>query len=1236
MTQLRITVFALIAAALALSPGCSDDPGDSGPDAGSGPAAASGPKFSSEPLTWEEAVELNNRGVAQLDMGKVVDAELTFRELVARAPQAVEGRVNLAVALLNTTEKEPEARDADYAECEKHLREAMKLDAKNPWGPYCLGILMGHLGRDTQEQIDAFETAHRLVPEDPDTNYRLGAALKTRFGDTNDEADLKRARELLEKSARLQPHFKGAWYSLFQVRRRDKDKAGAKEALDIFRYFEEREPKDLGKTLKLLYDSMGRYANAMRTVAPFGEMAAAPKRARPRLDAVRTLLAGSDGASPMLGREPIPAGSSLLEYLNEKVLPSLGGGLALHDLDGDGRNEIFLADGRGPGRLFRFEGEKLTDISADWGLEAPGLRALGAVFGDIDHDGRPDLYVYGAGPNRLFRNRGQRLEPIAGLEAGNSVTLSAQIADLDHDGDLDLLVGGWLSLPAAEAVAQEGDHFPDAFKGAANFAFNNDRPTIWTKKGTESFSERAATPEAMIESGARKTAALLAFDADRDGDLDIAEIVDGAPGRMLLNDRHWRYRDASARWRMDDAGPGKGVVAADFDRDGYLDLIILRGADAADAGWRNAHARAEEERPALQDMALPRHPDAPRAAYRYLPLDADNDGNLEILRVRDTADGSGLALCAMPDATAGVEKREELALPHFATGLVSVDANGDGLREVLVGGPGGALTLVSIEAPERGQFLSLGLRGKRVNDTAAMWSNHFGIGAWVEVAAGAGRSFHDMSTAGGFLSSPEPCLHIGLGEAEKADYVRIIWPDLVMQNERDLKAGQKHAYAEVNRKASSCPVLFKSNGRGGFDFVADFLGVGGLGFYVGPDLYAPPDETELVRIDALDPDADGQIRLRISEPMEEVCYIDRLALVGIEHPEGTEVYADERLAIRGPVPTGEAFAFRTLATPQAARTAAGEDTLGELSSLDRKYARGVRRDPRFIGYLAEELDLRLKFDDAALRASRPHPDARLILIVEGSVEYPYSHVNYAGTQADLQAESLSIEVGTGSGDWLEVARDVGYPAGMQRAMAIDISEALSGRLDQLRLRTNLELYIDRLRLGWDEGARLTRRRRFAFDRAELRFLGYPLEYSPDGALPTIYDYQRISATSDWKAIAGSFTRYGDVRPLLDAVDDRYVIMNHGDEIALELDASRLPPLRRGQRRTWFLEADGWCKDMDPYTATPETVVPLPYHGMGDYPPAQDYPWDDEKRRWDREWNTRVIENGLAPKPLRAR
>ena len=143
--------------------------------------------------------------------------------------------------------------------------------------------------------------------------------------------------------------------------------------------------------------------------------------------------------------------------------------------------------------------------------------------------------------------------------------------------------------------------------------------------------------------------------------------------------------------------------------------------------------------------------------------------------------------------------------------------------------------------------------------------------------------------------------------------------------------------------------------------------------------------------------------------------------------------------------------------------------------------------------------------------------------------------------------------------------------------------------------------------------------------ADLHWRGFSRETTPDGREPIGYDYQRVSTVMPWKSFVGRYTREGDVRTLLDRVDDMFVIARPGDEIALSFDASALPPLESGWARTFLLYANGYSKEMNPRSASPDTVGPLPFRKMTKYPygPDEHYPDDAAHRDYLERFNTRV-------------
>jgi hypothetical protein len=154
-------------------------------------------------------------------------------------------------------------------------------------------------------------------------------------------------------------------------------------------------------------------------------------------------------------------------------------------------------------------------------------------------------------------------------------------------------------------------------------------------------------------------------------------------------------------------------------------------------------------------------------------------------------------------------------------------------------------------------------------------------------------------------------------------------------------------------------------------------------------------------------------------------------------------------------------------------------------------------------------------------------------------------------------------------------------------------------------------------------------------RADLRERGFSA-VATDGDPPG-FDYARVSRTSPWKTMPGRYTREGDVRPLLAAADDAFVVSKPGDEVAASFDASALPPVGAGRARTFLVEADGFSKEMDINSASPDVVLPLPYHGMKEYPYAEaDAPPAARKAAEEAEsWNTRLVVRPLVPIELHA-
>jgi hypothetical protein len=173
----------------------------------------------------------------------------------------------------------------------------------------------------------------------------------------------------------------------------------------------------------------------------------------------------------------------------------------------------------------------------------------------------------------------------------------------------------------------------------------------------------------------------------------------------------------------------------------------------------------------------------------------------------------------------------------------------------------------------------------------------------------------------------------------------------------------------------------------------------------------------------------------------------------------------------------------------------------------------------------------------------------------------------------------------------------------------------------------MECYYDRafIAVARSEDAAEVRTTTLPVSRAALGYRGYTREVSPDGKLPLIYDYDYIDP-APLVGLRGGLTRYGDVTELLTADDDRFCVVGPGDEARVEFDASGVPPLPDGWTRCYVLRSTGYCKDADPFTVTSDTVEPLPWRGMGDYPfgPGGERPADPAYQRYLETYQTRQV------------
>ena len=1101
-----------------------------------------------------------NRGVALMEQYDYAAAAAAFDTAVQIDPESLEARVNLAIATFNRNQKDDIERAAVM------LDEVLSDDPDEPRALYLRAIIHQYSGQDT-EAIALLERVLKLKPHDAHAWYLL-ARSRINTG-LPAEADLQRAIQ-------ENPALVSAYYQLAGAASAAGDQEEAQKYLKLF--MQHRQSPLAETVIVPSYGQMGSLA-MVRPVK--GRPARSVTRGTVTFGAPRALWSDDqqkDAAAPVQHATHDP-------------------GIAIADVNADGLLDIALVTdtGKRGGRvrlLLGRPGHKLGDATESSGLGSIES-ARSCAFGDYDNDNVVDLFVSCDGPNHLMRGLGDgRFTDVAAATgaAGAAVSsVSAIFLDADHDADLDIYVCN--------------DSSADGSRPAANQLLNNNAD------GT--FTDIAA--EAGVQCADQHSVGAYPADVDDDRDTDLIVFHRDGPMTVLLNDRFGRYHAGAIT--PDPIRGGHGGVAQDFNGDGRADLLLFpTPTDPArlllsDASMVRTHSEAFDRAYASLNTW-----DKPRSARIS---DVDLDGDLDIVVMGQNGhlllnDGWGRFV-----SQANVWRRRSNA-PAIATALA--DMTGDGLADLLyTDGRRVELTPAKLSPPAN--WLTVTPTGDRGTDKRTR-SPASGYGTRLALRSG---RHEQVITYTGLEAGPSQSqipLTIGINGADHADYLTLRWPDGVRQTETSLATATNHRIREMERRISSCPVLFTYNGDG-FEFVGDFAGVGGLGYFVSVDESAPPEVLEHVKIEGrqLQP-IDGYYLLRVCEPMEEVAYIDRLELLAVDHPVGSEVWPDERLVISGPPATHRLLHITNRIFPVSAQAPNGQPCADRLAEVDRYYAYTPDLDARFIGF-AQPHTLDVDFGD---RLTDIGTDQRVFLFVNASIEYPYSQTTYAAQQASMDWQPIRIDLMGDDGQWHTIVPDAGAPGGIGRTITIELTGKLPTGPCRLRLTTNLEIYYDQLFIAVDRGTGALNIQTAPMAEAKLHRLGFPQEYSPDGQHPTIYTYDRIDETNSFRVPRGRYTRYGPVAELLTEFDDRYVVVGSGDEIALRFDARAVPGPAEGMRRSFILVSHAYCKDMDLATACPDTVTPLPFQGMSAYP----YP-DDEQRpvrpdveAYQRQYNTREL------------
>ena len=1219
----------------------------------------------SKPVGAESAPALKNQGppddlaahfqglgyMEQFEYRKAVEA---FRDVHQRAPNWSPGAINLAIALLNDIGVQAEkAKKAGGAPAPNNFDEALDLltavldrDPNNAYAHFCEGIIL-----EQQGQIAAahqhFKRVTEIDPKDATAWYWMASTLPNRKdpAQTAGPDEAKEQIALFNKALELDPYLVPAIYKMAMAARFSGGPKVTRELLDKFSKLNpdrlDRVPGP-GDTADKSYGDMGKYATVIN-----------PFQGKERTVETAAVPLNFDAARPLQVKLPDgerwvkPSDFSGPLAVIGRVRARFGAGVSVFDADGDGRDDLFLTSAvLGPKGvhdvLLLNKGEgRFEDASAIFGL--PLDRAsIGVAAADFDADRHIDLFLTGVDSNRLLRNHeGKKFEDISKTLKSSgppAISLMARWLDLDQDGDLDLYVVNYCSAEHADKAFVNSGALP---RGLANWIYRNDGlpaeipgspAPAWAPlavasevnaKGGLSIVLTPWTEVEAVTGGDSPHTGIASLDIDNDRDLDLVLSADGAATIAILNDRLGEFHVGAIKG-VSSTEPNSGLLVTDLDADGRIDLVAP-SAQGRVLAWRNTTVRTTSKETELTFEPWPINATRWRAAQA---VDLDLDGRPDLLGLPAASSKSGDVI--LPSWVCNEGKRYAATLPlrletTGVEGLAVADLVGDPLLDILVIPPGEPPTL-SRNLGNGQHWLALQLGGHWHVKPELMRTNSHAFGTRVIIEGQGIYTAYDHTTPESGLGQSIVPIVLGLGNRPGADLVHLRWPDGVMQCELNITANQKLNLAENNRKKGSCPVLFTWNGSR-FVCIGDFLGGGGLGYLVAPVVYGLPDRDEAVAITADQLQAsDSVFRLSITEPMDEVSYLDQINLEVVDRPPGISSTPDERFAPEGPRPTGKVLAWRTTIDPIRATDLEGRDMTEILRCWDRRTVDTFLKREGWIGY-ATEHGIVLDFGD---RLSRYQTTDRLVLCMAGWVEYPYSQTNYAAATAGITLKPPAIERRRDDGTWETIEPHAGYPAGMPRLMTLDLTGKLGGPRCVLRIKTNMECYYDQAMIALrDRAAEASLRvSTLPVARAALGYRGYTREVSPDGRQPLIYDYDYIDP-APLARFSGKLTRYGEVSGLLQADDDRLCLVGPGDEVRIEFEATSLPPLPEGWTRSFVLRTIGYCKDADPFTALSDSIEPLPWRNMPAFPFTRDIkrPSDPAYESYLREYQTRPAGGG---------
>ena len=495
------------------------------------------------------------------------------------------------------------------------------------------------------------------------------------------------------------------------------------------------------------------------------------------------------------------------------ILETTGNGVAIFDYDGDGRNDVLITNGTtlnaSPGRpasavhLYRNEGGgKLSEVGRKAGFTVEGW-AQGVCIGDYNNDGRPDALITYYGHNRLYRNDGGKFEdvtaavklPASGMRYGSGCTF----IDYDRDGNLDLFVSNYVDLDLAK-TPKPGSANTCKWKGIDVMCGPRGLPkasnALYHNNGDQTFTDVSAKA-GILKPGGRYALGVVAADFDDDGWPDLYVACDMTPSLLLRNLGNGTFEErgveSGVAYNVDgQLQAGMGIAVADYDGDGRLDIAKTNFSGDLPSLFRNEDGKFFTD--LAREAGLSKHQ---LLGWGIAFLDVDDDGWRDLVianghvypEVERSPVGDEYLQPTLLYRNLGNGRFEDItaaAGPGFATPRPA-----RGLATGDLDGDGRP-EIVIVNMNETPSVLKNDIpRGNFISIRAVgTKSNRSAIGARVTVRAGGRTQVDEVVSGTSFYSNNEPALHFGLGTAAKVDKLEIRWPGGARQEWMDIPVNQ--------------------------------------------------------------------------------------------------------------------------------------------------------------------------------------------------------------------------------------------------------------------------------------------------------------------------------------------------------------------------------------------------------------------------------------------------------------